>query len=64
MQATITKGEDKKSLVNIIFTGETPYSQDEAFKLQVLTEALNIKIIEQLREEMSGIYGGGMRGHL
>ncbi|HEY6977479.1 MAG TPA: insulinase family protein, partial [Chitinophagaceae bacterium] len=64
VQATIPKGEDKKSLVNIIFTGEAPYSQDEAFKLQVLTEVLNIKIIEQLREEMSGIYGGGMRGQL
>jgi len=64
VRATISKGEDKKSLVNIIFTGEAPYSQDEAFRLQVLTEVLNIKIIEQLREEMSGIYGGGMRGQL
>ncbi len=64
VEATITKGEDKKSLVNIIFNGETTYSQDEALKLHVLTEALNIKIIEQLREEMSGIYGGGMHGQL
>jgi zinc protease len=27
-----------------------------------LIEALNIKIIEKLREEMSGIYGGGLSG--
>ena len=29
-----------------------------------MTEVLNIKIIEQLREAMSGIYGGGMGGTL
>jgi zinc protease len=62
--ANIRKGSDKKSLVNVIFTGEAPYSKDEDLKLTVLTEVLNIKIIEQLREAMSGIYGGGMRGGL
>ena len=30
--------------------------------LAALLEVLNIKIIEKLREDMSGIYGGGMRG--
>jgi len=60
----IKKGAAKKSLVNIIFHGEANYSQEEALKLQALTDVLNIKIIEQLREDMSGIYGGGMRGTL
>jgi zinc protease len=31
-------------------------------KLAALIEAINIKIIEKLREEMSGIYGGGLSG--
>ena len=61
VNATITKGNEPKSLVNIIFTGEAPYSKEEDVKLDVLTEMLNIKMIEQLREQMSGIYGGGMR---
>lgn len=61
MNATIVKGNEPKSLVNIIFTGEAPYSREDALKLDVLTEILNIKMIEQLREQMSGIYGGGMR---
>jgi zinc protease len=61
VNATITKGKEAKSLVNIIFTGEAPYNREEALKLGVLTEVLNIKMIEQLREQMSGIYGGGMR---
>jgi zinc protease len=43
------------------FTGEVPYSEDENFKLQILTEVMNIKLIETLREDLSGIYGGGMR---
>jgi zinc protease len=60
VNATIEKGNEPKSLVNIIFTGEAPYSREEALKLSVLAEVLNIKIIEELREQMSGIYGGGM----
>ncbi len=64
VEKTIIKGSEPKSLVNIIFTGEAEYSQDEALRLRVLTDVLNIKIIEQLREEMSGIYGGGMNGAL
>lgn len=61
VNATITKGNEPKSLVNIIFTGEAPYSREEYLKLDVLAEVLNIKMIEQLREQMSGIYGGGIR---
>jgi zinc protease len=64
LNATIRKGSEKKSSVEIIFNGESPFSQEEELKLRVLTEVLNIKIIEQLREEMSGIYTGGMRGLL
>jgi len=62
IDATIYKGADKKSLVNLIFTGEVPYNRDEELKLKALIEVLNIKTIEKLREEMSGIYGGGTRG--
>ncbi|HLY68471.1 MAG TPA: insulinase family protein [Puia sp.] len=61
---SIKKGAAKKSLVNIIFHGESNYSPEDALKLQALTDVLNIKIIEQLREDMSGIYGGGMHGTL
>ncbi|MBS1667434.1 MAG: insulinase family protein [Bacteroidetes bacterium] len=60
----IKKGEEKQSLVNVVFTGELPYSDEEKLKLKALTDLLTIKIIEQLRENMSGIYGGGMRGSL
>lgn len=61
VNATITKGNEPQSVVNILFTGEAPYSREEALKLDVLAEVLNIKMIEQLREQMSGIYHGGMQ---
>ncbi|HTQ64830.1 MAG TPA: insulinase family protein [Puia sp.] len=62
VETTVYKGADKKSLVNLIFTGEVPYDRDEELKLKALLDVLNIKMIEKLREEMSGIYGGGSRG--
>jgi len=62
VSATIVKGAAKQSQVNVIFTGEAVYSKEENLIIKALTDALNIKIIEQLREEMSGIYTGGMGG--
>ncbi len=56
----VRKGAEQKSFIAMQFTGETKYSEDENLKLQALIEVLNIKLIETLREELSGIYGGGM----
>lgn len=64
VEAVVHKGAAKQSRVTIIFSGEAKYSLEERLKLFALTEVLNIKIIETLREKMSGIYGGGMRGTL
>jgi len=60
----VKKGAEKQSLVNVIFNGEAPYTKVDELKLTALTNLLTIKIIEKLREDMSGIYGGGMRGTL
>jgi len=60
----IKKGSEPKSFISMVFTGESPYSEEANFKLQVLIEVLNIKLIETLREDLSGIYGGGMRATL
>lgn len=58
----VKKGSEPKSFISLTFAGETPYSEDAQLKLQALTEVMNIKLIETLREDMGGIYGGGMRG--
>ncbi len=57
---TVQKGNEQRSLVNIIFSGDAKFSYEDAMKLDMLTEVINIKIIEQLREAMKWcIYGGG-----
>lgn len=56
------KGKDPKSMVTISYTGETPYNEKEALALEALGEVATIKVIEKLREDESGIYGGGARG--
>jgi len=55
---TINKGKEQKSLILVFYNGEVPYSQDLELKAQVLSEILNIRIIEELREKVQGIYGG------
>jgi zinc protease len=63
-QLQVYKGKEKKSLIVVQYNGQTPYSQDLALKIQVLTDVLNIKIIEDLRVKMSDIYGGSISGEL
>ncbi len=64
VNAAVYKGSAKQSLLNIIFTGEAPFSNEENLKLRVLIDVLNIQVIEKLREEMGGIYSGGIGGSI
>lgn len=59
VQKTIEKGADPKSMVTINFTSPFEYTKDEAFKLDALIQALQIKLIEEIREESSGVYSIG-----
>jgi len=54
----VKKGKEKQSLILGIYTGEVAYSEDLALKAQALSEVLNIRVIEELREKMQAIYGG------
>ncbi|MFZ4057466.1 MAG: M16 family metallopeptidase, partial [Ferruginibacter sp.] len=58
------RGKEEKSLILAVFSGETTYSEDAALKADALTQVLNIRIIEELREKIQGIYGGGIFGEL
>jgi zinc protease len=60
----VRKGTEQKSFIRMFWNGEAPYSQEEQLKLQALTDVMNIKLIENLREELGSIYGGGMFGNL
>lgn len=56
------KGVDDKSLVQIVYTGETPYDRNEGRDLAAVGELLTIKLTEVLREEKGGVYGVGASG--
>lgn len=64
MNLNTYKGKEEKSLILAVFAGEIPFNEDEALKASALTEVLNIRIIEELREKVQGIYGGGIYGGL
>jgi zinc protease len=53
------KGKDDKSLILGVYHGEVPYSEATALQLAGLSEVMNITIIEEMREKIQGIYGGG-----
>lgn len=62
LKEEVNKGTEPKSLIRLFWNGETRYNIEEQLKIQGLVEIMNIKIIETLREDLSGIYGGGMYG--
>ena len=64
VQVNIKKGKDPKSLVTVLWSGETEYNREENLAFRALIEALNIKVIEKLREELSGMYSGGLNGSI
>jgi zinc protease len=64
VEANIKKGKDAKSLITMMWSGETQYNSKERLSLQALIEVLNIKVIEKLREELGGMYSGGLGGNI
>jgi zinc protease len=59
-EVDVYKGKEPKALILAIYSGEVPYSESLDLKAQAISEILNIRIIENLREKIQGIYGGGI----
>ncbi|WP_456379118.1 M16 family metallopeptidase [Lutibacter sp.] len=53
---TFYKGNDPKSMVNIIYRGEATYNDKDGLAMKALGEIMSIKLVEKLREEASGVY--------
>lgn len=51
------KGSEPKSKVSLYFTGECDFSWEAEHRLTSLKQILSIKLLENLREEMSEVYG-------
>jgi zinc protease len=53
----VYKGTDPKSLVTMVYTDSVKYDKKDDYLLESLADLMNIKLIEILREEKSGVYG-------
>ncbi|MDD7888091.1 pitrilysin family protein [Flavivirga sp. 57AJ16] len=62
IKKTFKKGMDDKSKVVMNFTGELDYSPEKRKELMLLAKLLKIKLTEELREKMAGVYGVRVSG--
>lgn len=60
----VNSGSEDKSTVSLTFTGAAEVNELEELRLSALTEVMNIRIIDLLREKMGLIYGGGMEASM
>jgi zinc protease len=56
IEKTVYKGTEPKATVNLVFSGSFDYSAIEKVQLDALKEVLQIRLIERLREDESGVY--------
>lgn len=56
---TMYRGKAKQGLVLKLYNQEQPYTEKGDMALDGLSEVLNIRIIDHLREKIGGIYSGG-----
>ncbi len=57
VEREVRRGIEPKSQTEMVFSGGFPYSRSERFVLRSLADVLDIKLREQLREELGGTYG-------
>jgi len=60
----VRSGTEDRSTVSLTFTGPGDVSELEELRLAALTEVMNLRILDVLREKLGLIYGGGMEGSM
>src|SRR5690554_5964457 len=56
---TVYKGQEERSIQYIIFHGDFEYSSENAIELDALGRILSTRLLEEIREERSGVYSIG-----
>ncbi len=59
---TLYKGVDDKAVVDMRFTGTLEFSEEKRKKAELLGKLLKIKLTEEMREKMAGVYGVKISG--
>lgn len=63
-ERTLHLGSEPKSLVELAFLGEQPWTWQSRYEMEALGEVLRIRLRETIREDMSGTYGVRVGGGL
>jgi zinc protease len=61
---TVHRGIEPKCTVQILFTGDTDWNDEERYALRAAVDILRIRLREALREDLGGVYGVGISGNL
>lgn len=55
----VKKGQEEKSIQYIVFHGDFEYSSENAVELDAMGRILSTRLLEEIREERSGVYSIG-----
>ena len=64
VERTVRKGIEPKSQTALVFTGPARATREERFALDALGQILEIRLREELREELSGTYSVDVSGNI
>jgi len=64
IEKEVFRGIEPQSQVAIVFSGETDWSMEERRRIAMLSEVLDTRLREILREDMGGTYGVSVNGSL
>jgi zinc protease len=64
LDLAVRKGIEAKAAVRILFTGDTEWRDEERYPLRAAVDVLRIRLREELREDLGGVYGVGISGDL
>jgi zinc protease len=64
VERTVRKGIEPKSQTALVFHGPGEPTREERFAIDALTNILDIKLREELREELGGTYGVSVSGSI
>jgi zinc protease len=59
IEKTVYKGSEPKATVYLVYTGTYDYSPDNNVKMDAMKETLEIRLLQRLREDESGVYSPG-----
>jgi zinc protease len=61
IEKTIYKGREPKATVYLVYSGKYDYSPGNNVKMDAMKETLEIRLLQRLREDESGVYSPGVQ---